>query len=138
MIKLSTALLLSFFTLFGFSQGTDSALEGKWKLFEIIDNMSGEVIKPSHKSGKTDYPYTIEFIGNTVKYNLEINKCSNEIIVEKDRSIQFKYFSECTEICCDDEFSKLLSYEDCNKYYIKEGVTLILVSEDRIFYFKKA
>jgi hypothetical protein len=119
-----------------FGQGADSLLQGKWNLFKIIDNMTGETIAPMHKSSK-DYTYYIEFIQNFVKYNLEINKCENEVIVGKDRSIEFKYFSTCTEMCCDGDFSKILTYADCTQYYIKGGKTLILVSEDRIFYFSK-
>lgn len=120
-----------------FGQGADTLLQGKWNLFKIIDNMTGETIVPSHKSSD-NYTYYIEIIDNLVKYNLEINQCENEIIVGKNRSIEFKYFSTCTELCCDAEFSKLLSYTDCTKYYIKGGKTLVLVSEDRIFYFSKA
>ena len=119
-----------------YSQGSDAGLEGRWSLFKIIDNMTGEELEITHKANP-DYVYWIEFNLNNVKYNLEINTCSNEIIVGKDRSIEFRYFSECTEICCDEEFSKVLTYEECTKYYIKKDKTLIMVSEDRIFYFKK-
>ena len=121
---------------YSFAQGADTTLQGRWQLFQIIDNMSGANVELSHKG--TDTPnYWIEFAGNTVRYKLEINTCNNEVIVGKDHSIEFKYFSECTEICCDGEFSELLSYADCTNYYIKKGQTLILVSEDRIFYFKR-
>lgn len=120
-----------------FAQGSDSQLEGKWKLFKIIDNMTGADLEITHKANE-DYVYWIKFTGKFVKYNLEINKCENEIIVGKERTIEFKYFSECTEICCDEDFSKLLTYEECTKYYIKDGKTLIMVSEDRIFYFSKS
>ncbi|MBD3638315.1 MAG: hypothetical protein HUJ25_13265 [Crocinitomicaceae bacterium] len=120
-----------------FAQGADTTLEGRWELFKIIDNMTGDEIKPTHKSADS-YVYWIRFMDGLVRYNLEINTCSNEVIVGKDRSIEFKYFSECTEICCDAEFSKLLTYPECTKYYIKNDETLIMVSEDRIFYFKKS
>lgn len=119
-----------------FGQGVDTLLEGRWELFKIIDNMSGEDIAPSHKTTEA-FVYFIVFNRSVVKYNLEINKCENEIVVARDHSIEFKYFSVCTEICCDDEFSLLLTYEDCTTYYIKENKTLILVSEDRIFYLNK-
>jgi hypothetical protein len=137
MIKLILPFLFLVVPIFSSAQGVDDELEGKWILFEIIDNMSGEVITPTHKSSNEEFEYFIEFNGKSVRYNLEINKCTNEIIVQKDRSIEFKYFSECTEICCDEDFSKLITYEECTKYIIKDAKTLILVSEDRIFYLKK-
>jgi len=137
MIKLFCPILFILLPIFSHGQGSDGELEGKWVLFEIIDNMTGNVIKPAPVSSNKDFEYFINFQGNIVKYNLDINKCSNEIIVKKDRTIEFKYFSECTEICCDEEFSNYLSYEDCTKYIIKDKKTLILISEDRIFYFSK-
>jgi hypothetical protein len=137
MIKFFCPLLFILLPVFSNAQGVDGELEGKWELFEIIDNMTGDVIKPAPVSSNKDFKYFIEFQDNIVKYNLDINKCSNEIIVKKDRTIEFKYFSECTEICCDEEFSKILTYEDCTNYIIKDKKTLILISEDRIFYFSK-
>ncbi|MCB9222689.1 MAG: hypothetical protein R2780_12245 [Crocinitomicaceae bacterium] len=132
--------IILFIAIFGFTysygQGADTLLQGKWVLFKIIDNMSGETITPSHKTTEA-FEYFIEFTDNQVKYNLEVNKCENEIIVGKDRSIEFKYFSNCTSFCCDADFSNLLTYSDCTKYYIKGGKTLVLVSEDRIFYFSR-
>ncbi|UKN01936.1 hypothetical protein K6119_00200 [Paracrocinitomix mangrovi] len=120
------------------AQEIDSLLQGKWQLFNIIDNMTGKEIKPTHKSKTSkDFKYTINFQDTIVTYNLEINKCDNEFKVTKDRNIEFKYFSNCTELCCDGEFSELLTYPDCTKYYIKENKVLIMVSEDRIFYFNK-
>lgn len=136
MKRIGMALIFLGLTLSGFSQGADTLLEGRWELFKIIDNMTGDEIQPSHKTSE-EFSYWIDFNLTIVKYNLEVNKCNNEIIVGKDRSIEFKYFAECTEICCDAEFSKLLTYEECTKYYIKNGETLIMVSEDRIFYFKR-
>lgn len=121
---------------FSSAQDFDSTLQGKWNLFQIIDNMTGDVILPAHKSNP-EYVYYIEFNQNYVGFNLEINKCTNELVMAQDKVIEFKYFSECTEFCCDEDFSTLLSYEDCTKFYIKENKTLILVSEDRIFYFKR-
>ena len=119
-----------------FGQGVDTLLEGRWELFNIIDNMSGDAIAPSHKTTEK-FVYFIDFNQHIVKYNLEINKCENEVVVGKDHSIKFKYFSNCSEICCDAEFSELLTYDDCTTYYIKEKKTLIMISEDRIFYFNK-
>lgn len=121
----------------GFSQGADSLLQGRWELFKIIDNLTGNELPPTHKTTE-EFVYYIIFDHNIVKYNLEINKCENEIIVSQDRKIEFKYFSVCSEICCDAEFSTLLTYSDCTSYFIKNKKTLILVSEDRIFYFSKA
>jgi len=135
-MKILSFLSIVILSLSSYAQGADSLLQGRWNLFEIIDNVSGEGITPTHKGGK-DYTYYIDFNGNEVNYNLEINLCSNEIEVNKNREISFKFFSSCTEMCCDDEFSKLLTYPDCTKYYIKESKTLIMVSEDRIFYFKR-
>lgn len=119
-----------------FAQGADSLLQGRWILFKVIDNMTGEDFPPAHKTSE-EFEYWISFTSNVVKYNLEVNKCENEIIVGKDRSIEFKYFPNCSEVCCDAEFSELLTYTDCTKYFIKEKKTLIMVSEDRIFYFSK-
>jgi hypothetical protein len=120
----------------GYAQGADTLLEGHWELFQIIDNMTGDNIKPTHKSSEK-FSYWIDFNGDLVKYNLEVNKCENEIIVGKDRSIEFKFFADCSKICCDENFSELLTYTECTKYYIKKGQTLIMVSEDRIFYFSR-
>ena len=136
-MKLLSIISIVLLAMSSYGQGTDSLLQGRWNLFEIIDNVSGEGITPTHKGGK-DFTYYIDFNGNEVNYNLEINLCSNEVEVNKNREIAFKYFSTCTEMCCDDEFSKFLTYPDCTKYYIKESKTLIMVSEDRIFYFKRA
>jgi hypothetical protein len=119
-----------------YGQGSDSLLQGRWELFNIIDNMTGEDITPTHKAND-DYVYFIEFNDNNVKFNLEINKCDNEVVVGKDRSIAFKYFSSCTKMCCDGEFSRLLTYSECTQYFIKGDKTLVLVSEDRIFYFSR-
>lgn len=136
-MKIFGFVIVFLFSSFVFAQGNDKDLEGKWILFKIIDNMTGEDVEITHKANP-EYVYWMTITDNFVKYNLEINKCENEIIVGKGRTIEFKYFSECTEICCDEEFSKVLTYEECTKYYIKEGKTLIMVSEDRIFYFKRA
>lgn len=136
MIKFFSLLIVLFCFNISFSQGIDKELEGSWQLFEIIDNMTGEAMKPSHKSAD-NYLYYVKFNAGSFSYNLEVNKCTNEYIAKKDRTIEFKYFSACTEICCDEEFSKLLTYDEVNKYYIKEGKTLILVSENRIFYLSK-
>lgn len=118
-----------------FSQ-TDSSLVGKWHLIKIIDNMTGSEILPTHKSNP-DHVYYIEFDGSNVKFNKEINTCSNSYELPGKREINFKYYDSCTKICCDGDFSKLLTYEQCSNYFIKNNETLILVSEDRIFYFKK-
>ena len=130
-------IILSFFTIIStlsLAQKLDKDLEGSWQLFEIIDNMTGDVIKPSHKSND-NHLYYIKFSEGHMHFNLEVNKCSNEYTVEKDRTIAFTYFDTCTEICCDSDFSTLLTYSEANKFYIKENKTLILVSENRIFYF---
>ena len=103
---------------------------------KIIDNLTGDEILPSHKS-KKEHTYYIDFDGENVKFNLEINTCTNSYELTGKREISFKYYDACTKICCDDEFSKLLTYEECTNYYIKNGEVLILVSEDRIFYFSK-
>ena len=129
-------------SILSFGQGKDQKLQGKWVLFEVIDNTTGLTVPITHKSD-LDYTYYIEFIDTLVKYNLEVNKCENEFSVNKKREIEFKYFSTCTEFCCDDEFSGLLNYEECTKYFIKEPKTedakqtLVMISEERIFYFKK-
>ncbi len=120
-----------------FAQGKDKQLIGDWQLFEIIDNLTGLTVPITHKSSDSAI-YKIQFEESKVRYNMEINKCENEYFVSKDGTIEFKYFSACSEFCCDGDFSTLLTYDEATKYYIKEGRTLILVSEDRIFYFKKS
>lgn len=136
MKSLLTGLIL-FCSLVSFGQGKDKQLIGEWTLFEVIDNLTGLVVPITHKSDSVDFEYNLEFTDSLMKFNLEINKCESEYIVSKDRQISFRYFSDCTEFCCDGEFSKLLTYDEATKYFIKEDRTLILVSEDRIFYFKK-
>lgn len=119
MKKLALVLLCSI-SFVSFGQGKDAKLIGKWELFEIIDNVTGLTIPITHKTDK-DFSYYVEFIDSLMKYNLEINKCENEYSVNKKREIEFKYFSTCSEFCCDDEFSTYLNYEDVTKYYIKTG-----------------
>jgi hypothetical protein len=119
-------------------QQTDSLLIGKWELFKIIDNLTGNEIKPPVKENP-DFTFYISFADDSlVKFNLEINKCSNSYTIPAPHQIKFLFYSECTKICCDKEFSALLTYEDCTHYYIKNDNTLILVSEDRMYYFKRA
>jgi hypothetical protein len=142
-MKKLTVLILIAFCLPSFGQGKDAKLQGKWILFEVIDNTSGLTVPLTHKGGLSDFSYYIEFRDSLVKYNLELNKCNNQFTVNKKREIEFKYFSSCTEFCCDGDFSVLLNYEECTKYFIKQGnskeakQTLIMISEDRIFYFRK-
>lgn len=115
---------------------TDSSLIGRWTLTKIIDNMTGNEILPTHKANP-DYVYYIEFDGSGVKFNKEINTCTNVYEIPEKREIKFKYYDSCSKICCDADFSTLLTYEECTNYYIKKEDTLVLVSEDRIFYFKR-
>ena len=98
--------------------------------------MTGEEILPTHKSTE-EFVYFIEFIDGKVSFNLEINTCSNEYEVIGRNEINFKYYDTCTKICCDDDFSSLLEYGDCTKFYIKNINVLVLVSEDRIYYFNR-
>ena len=120
----------------GLTQGKDEELIGEWHLFEIIDNLTGQTTPITHQSNDS-IVYKINFSDIKVRFNKEINKCENEYLVKKDGSIEFKYFSSCSEFCCDGEFSELLTYDEATKYFIKEGRTLILISEDRIFYLRK-
>lgn len=111
----------------------DSALAGTWNLFKIIDNMTGDEILPP--SDKPNFRYTLTFADSVLKYNLDINKCNLDYLITGPHEITFPHYSECTLICCDKEFSALLTYEECNRYYIKNEHILVLISEDRIFYF---
>lgn len=118
------------------AQLADSTILGEWGLFKIIDNLTGEEITPPKK--KNDFDYSIIFTSDSlVKFNLEVNKCSNNFIISERNKIKFLYYAECTKICCDKEFSQQLLYEDCTSYYIKENQTLLLVSEDKVFYFTR-
>jgi hypothetical protein len=118
------------------AQLADSTILGEWGLFKIIDNLTGEEIIPPKK--KNDFDYSIIFTSDSlVKFNLEVNKCSNNFIITERNKIKFLYYAECTKICCDKEFSQQLIYEDCTSYYIKENQTLLLVSEDKVFYFTR-
>jgi hypothetical protein len=120
-------------------QQTDSLLTGKWELFKIIDNLTGTEITPPVKQENPNFKFYISFAEDSlVKFNLEINKCGNSYKIPAPHQIKFLFYSECTKICCDKEFSALLTYEDCTNYYIKNDNTLILVSEDRMYYFKRA
>ena len=123
----------------GFSQGKQNQLEGTWQLDEIIDVMTGDVIQPSHESADNFF-YYVRFNEGKLDYNLETNKCSNEYTIEggeKLTKITFTYFSSCTEICCDHEFSELLTYDKVSEYYIKKGEVLVLLSKERIFYLSR-
>jgi hypothetical protein len=120
------------------AQLTDSLLIGKWNLFKTIDNLTGDEMAPPVQANP-DFQFYITFTEDSlVKFNLEINKCGNNYTIPAPHQIKFLFYSECTKICCDKEFSALLTYEDCANYYIKNDNTLILVSEDRMYYFKRA
>ena len=114
----------------------DSLLTGKWNLFKIIDNMTGTEIVPVKPTD--DFNFWISFEGDIADYNHEINKCNNTFKIIGPHMIKFLYYDECTQICCDKDFSKLLTYEECTGYFIRDPNTLVLVSEDRIFYFSRA
>jgi len=133
--------ILSFIIFIGLSQisfatENDSLLVGKWNLFKIIDNMTGnETVPPKPHE---DFNYSISFQDSVVHFNLEINKCENSYEITGLHQIKFLFYDECTKICCDRFFSSLLTYAECTGYFIKNETTLVLVSEDRIFYFSKA
>ena len=112
----------------------DSSHLGKWQLFKIIDNMTGDEIIPPKPNA--DFEFYIVFQDSTVGFNLEINKCGNSYSINGLNQIEFLYYDDCTQICCDKEFSALLTYEACTGYYIR-GNTLVMVSEERIFYFSR-
>lgn len=136
-MKKFLVVLFWFASVQAFSQ-TDSLLTGTWNLFKIIDNMTGEEIIPPVNSNP-DFEFFIAFAEDSlVKFNLEINKCENSYVITAPHQIKFLYYAECSKICCDKEFSAYLTYEDCTNYYIKNDNTLILVSEDRMYYFKRA
>ncbi|MBI3134989.1 MAG: hypothetical protein HYZ14_09990 [Bacteroidetes bacterium] len=118
------------------AQIKDSLLIGNWELVKIIDNLTGDEILPVRK--KADFSYDLTFCEDSlVKFNLEINKCSNSYVIPAKNQIRFLYYAECTKICCDKEFSELLMYEECTSYYHKNSDILVLVSEDRIYYFSR-
>lgn len=130
-----TIILLSF-SFSGFTQSTDSLLIGEWQLFKIIDNMTGIEIPITHKSLENP-SYIIKFDGTGVWFNLEINKCTNSYTITGRNKIEFTYYDSCTEICCDESFSEYLTYDQCTGYYIQQKNRLILVSEDRMYYFTR-
>lgn len=139
MNKLIALYFFVIFSLAGFSQDSTNTLDGSWRLDEIIDVMTGDVIQPNHKTSE-DFKFYIKFNNGVVNYNLEINSCSNEYTIEEGEKltkISFTYFSTCTEICCDHEFSELLTYDKVSEYYIKKGEILVLLSKERIFYFSR-
>lgn len=113
----------------------DSLLVGEWQLFKIIDNMTGNETVPPQPHD--DFRFYIAFEDSVMLYNREINKCRNNYEITGPHQIRFLYYDECTQICCDKDFSKLLTYEECTGYFIKDPNTLVLVSEDRIFYFSR-
>jgi len=118
------------------AQVKDSVLIGEWDLIKIIDNFTGDEIPPAKK--KSDFQYYISFQEDSlVKFNLEVNKCRNSYVLPQKNQIKFLYYAECTEICCDKDFSALLNYEECTSYYIKNNTVLVLVSDDRIYYFNR-
>lgn len=120
------------------AQPSDSLLLGQWNLFKIIDNLTGDELAPPVRENP-EFQFYISFNEDSlVKFNLEINKCGNHYTIPAPHQIKFLFYSECTKICCDKEFSALLTYEDCTNYYIKNDNMLILVSEDRMYYFKRA
>lgn len=118
------------------AQYIDSLLPGKWELFKIMDNLTGTeaIIEKPHE----DFKYTLSFSEDSVvKYNLELNKCNSQYVLPAKNQIEFLYFPVCTEICCDRDFSSYLTYDECTTYYLKNENLLVLVSEDRIFYFNR-
>jgi len=141
-MKKSIFCLLIIVPLFGNAQddtnqiNTDDRILGTWHLFKMIENLSGEEIIPPKPHD--DFQFAITFQDSIVKFNLEINKCENSYAITGKHQIKFLYYDECTKICCDKYFSTLLIYEHCTNYYIVNEKTLVLTSEDRIFYFSKA
>ncbi|MBK7128859.1 MAG: hypothetical protein IPM74_02615 [Crocinitomicaceae bacterium] len=118
------------------AQYQDSLLPGKWELFKIMDNLSGNEV--AIEKPHDDFKYTLSFSEDSVvKYNLELNKCNSEYVLPAKNQIEFLYFSSCTKICCDRDFSSYLTYDECTTYYLKNENLLVLVSEDRIFYFNR-
>ena len=127
---------LSFQISVSMAQYQDSLIFGKWYLTKVIDNLTGNEIVPGLQSNEE--PYFIEFSDDsTCRHNLEVNRCKNEFRLLSKNQIKFLYYAECGEVCCDGEFSSLLLYEDCTAYYIKDKNTLLLVSEDRVYYFRR-
>lgn len=118
------------------SLSLDSLLQDRWELFKIIDNMTGAEILPSHKS-QSDFVYYIEFFKGNLRYNTEMNTCTNVYEISGKNEINFEFYDSCTKICCDEEFSEYLSFEDCNRFFIKSVNVLVLISEDRIYYFNR-
>jgi len=137
MMKILISLLFAVsFLQFSFASEPDSLLIGKWNLFKIIDNLSGDEIIPPLPHA--DFKFYISFQDSIVDFNLEINKCENSFLITGLHQIKFLYYDECTKICCDKNFSTLLTYEACTGYYVRNDNTLVLVSEERIFYFSRA
>lgn len=132
-----TFFLLSLITLSynAFTHETDSLLLGRWNLIKFIDNMTGDEIIPP--KAHEDFVFFIEFSDSLVNFNLEINKCENTYKIIGEHQIKFLYYDECTKICCDQYFSTLLTYEQCTHYYLKSNDVLVLVCEDRVFYFSR-
>ena len=118
------------------TQEIDSLLLGRWHLTKFIENMTGDEIIPP--KAHEDFVFYIEFGDSLVNFNLEINKCENVYKIIGEHQLKFLYYDECTKICCDQFFSTLLTYEQCTNYYLKSTDVLVLVCEDRIFYFAKA
>lgn len=118
------------------AQYQDTLIFGKWHLTKVIDNLTGNEIVPGSQANEE--PYFIQFSEDSVcRHNLEVNRCTNEFRLLAKNQIKFLYYAECGEVCCDGEFSSLLLYEDCTAYYIKDKNTLLLVSEDRVYYFRR-
>lgn len=139
LIVISLAFLVSF-QAYGQSTdslSTDSLLQDRWKLSKIIDIMTGSEILPTHKSNKP-YLYYIEFYNGEVSFNLEINTCGNSYKITNKNEIEFEFYNTCTKICCDSDFSALLNYDSCTKFFIKNINTLVLISDERIYYFKRS
>ncbi len=120
-----------------FGQYTDNQLYGKWTLFRVIDNLTGQEIEPPKPHSKFEY-YVIFRQDSIMTFNLEVNKCKNTFYLPDTNQIAFRYYDECTEICCDRDFSSKLIYQDCFAYVIKSSQVLVLFSEDFTYYFTRS
>lgn len=117
---------------------TDTALIGKWNLFKIIDNMTGNEVMPT--APNENFKFFIEFENEVeVDFNMVANLCENGYSIVGLHQIKFLFFDECTKICCESpDVTALLTYSECTQYFVMDDKTLVLVSEERIFYFSRA
>ena len=110
---------------FGENNQQDPTLIGKWKLIKI-DN----------KTISSKKKYYLEFSKSKIQFNTTKNTCAITQWKTKEGIIEYETKAvECTELCCDDDFSKTLQYNGA--YSVLELNLLTISNNNNTYYFKR-